>query len=307
MELTKDDFKQKDDERGAREEDEEDGGTAPKGGDDEDEDEQEPEDDGFEDIEEKLADKEMQDALEEWEDISKHMQMDLETFSKEKGESVGDLLINIKAVTREKYDYTSFLKKFASMGERMMIDDDEFDYIYYTYGLSMYKNMPLGEPLEYKETDLVKEVVIAIDTSFSVHGDEVMAFIRQTYNILKATESFSQHINLHIIQCDVKVQHDEKITSQAELDKYMANMLLYGFGGTDFRPVFEYVNELIEKKEFTNLKGLIYFTDGFGTFPEIPPKYKTAFAFVSDDITFDPVVPPWAIKLILESEDLKEE
>lgn len=308
MELTKDDFKQVDDDRtDSRDEDDEDGGTAPKGGEDDEEDEQEPEDDGFEDIEEKFAEKEMQDALDEWEDISKHMQMDLETFSKEKGESVGDLLINIKAVTREKYDYTAFLKKFASMGEKMMIDDDEFDYIYYTYGLSMYKNMPLVEPLEYKETDLVKEFVIAIDTSFSVHGDEVMAFIKKTYNILKATESFSQHINLHIIQCDVKVQHDEKITSQAELDKYMANMLLYGFGGTDFRPVFEYVNELIDKKEFSNLKGLIYFTDGFGTFPEIPPKYKTAFAFVSDDITFDPVVPPWAIKLILEPEDLKEE
>ncbi|MBQ3587903.1 MAG: metallopeptidase [Oscillospiraceae bacterium] len=251
--------------------------------------------------------KDMEELMEEWEDVAKHMDLDLETFSKEAGSRVGDLLLNLRNVTREKYDYTTFLKKFASMGEKMMIDDDEFDYIYYTYGLTLYDNMPLVEPLEYKETNVVKEFVIAIDTSFSVHGEEVEAFLRKTYNILKATESFSSRINLHIIQCDVKVQHDEKITSQAELDRYMADMLLYGFGGTDFRPVFEYVDELIANKEFTNLKGLIYFTDGFGEFPQRAPAYKTAFAFISDDPMFDPVVPPWAIKLILDPHDIKED
>ncbi len=249
----------------------------------------------------------MEDLLEEWEDVAKHMDLDLETFSKEAGSRVGDLLLNLRTVTREKYDYTAFLKKFASMGEKMMINDDEFDYIYYTYGLSLYDNMPLIEPLEFKETNVVKEFVIAIDTSFSVHGDEVHAFLRKTYNILKATESFSSRINLHIIQCDVKVQHDEKITSQAELDRYMSDMLLYGFGGTDFRPVFEYVDELIANKEFTNLKGLIYFTDGFGEFPQRAPAYKTAFAFISDDPMFDPPVPPWAIKLILDPNDIKDD
>lgn len=251
--------------------------------------------------------RDMEEMMEEWEDVAKHMDLDLETFSKEAGSRVGDLLLNLRNVTREKYDYTAFLKKFASMGEKMMIDDDEFDYIYYTYGLTLYDNMPLVEPLEYKETNVVKEFVIAIDTSFSVHGDEVEAFLRKTYNILKATESFSSRINLHIIQCDVKVQHDEKITTQAELDRYMADMMLYGFGGTDFRPVFEYVDELIANKEFTNLKGLIYFTDGFGEFPQRAPAYKTAFAFISDDPMFDPVVPPWAIKLILDPNDIKED
>ena len=225
-------------------------------------------------------DREMQQLQEEWKNITRHMELDLETFSKEKGSSLGDLLLNVRNVTRERYDYTAFLKKFASMGEKMRVNDDEFDYVYYTYGLRLYDNMPLVEPLEYKETNVVKEFVIAIDTSFSVHGDEVQSFIRKTYNILKATESFASKINLHIIQCDTDVRHDEKITTQAELDKYMKDMLLYGFGGTDFRPVFTYVDQLIADKEFTNLKGLIYFTDGFGTFPERPPAYQTAFAFV---------------------------
>ena len=33
------------------------------------------------------------------------------------------------------------------------------------YGMELYGNMPLVEPLEYKETDRVREFVIAIDTS----------------------------------------------------------------------------------------------------------------------------------------------
>ena len=105
--------------------------------------------------------RDMEEMMEEWEDVAKHMDLDLETFSKEAGSRVGDLLLNLRNVTREKYDYTAFLKKFASMGEKMMIDDDEFDYIYYTYGLTLYDNMPLVEPLEYKEVKAIKEFVIA--------------------------------------------------------------------------------------------------------------------------------------------------
>jgi predicted metal-dependent peptidase len=80
-------------------------------------------------------------------------------------------------------------------------------------------------------------------------------------------------------------------------------MQLQGFGGTDFRPVFNYVNQLIEQKEFVNLKGLIYFTDGCGEYPSKMPDYATAFVFVDDDYN-DYNVPPWAIKLILPSSDI---
>ena len=48
-------------------------------------------------------------------------------------------------------------------------------------------------------------------------------------------------------------------------------MKIKGLGGTDFRPVFNLVDKLILDKEFTNLKGLIYFTDGYGDFPAQKP------------------------------------
>ena len=163
--------------------------------------------------------------------------------------------------------------------------------------------MPLIEPLEYKEVKRIREFVIAIDTSGSVAGETVQRFVQKTYNILKSTESFFSKINLHIIQCDADVQEDAKITSQEEFDEYLKTMKLRGLGGTDFRPVFRYVDELIRNREFTNLKGLIYFTDGYGTFPEKMPDYQTAFVFLDDEYN-NPDVPPWAIKLVLQKEEI---
>ena len=240
---------------------------------------------------------------ETWQQISERMQVDMETFGKQRGDMVGGLIQNLKEVNREKYDYTSFLKKFAVLGEAMKINDDEFDYIFYTYGLKLYDKMPLIEPLEYKEVKQIKEFVIAIDTSGSVVGEQVQAFVQKTYNILKSTESFFSKINLHIIQCDADIQEHIKITNQDEFDEYLKTMQIKGLGGTDFRPVFKKVDELVKNKEFKNLKGLIYFTDGYGVFPKRKPNYDTAFVFVKDDYEI-PDVPPWAIKLILEPSDI---
>lgn len=238
-----------------------------------------------------------------WKHISEQVKTAQEMFSKKQGTMGGGLTQNLKAVTRQRYDYTAFLKQFAVYGEAMKINDDEFDYIFYTYGLSRYGNMPLIEPLEYKEVKRIREFVIAIDTSGSVSGEMVQTFVQKTYNILKSTESFFSKINLHIIQCDAELQEDVRITSQEDFDKYLQTMQIKGLGGTDFRPVFSYVNRLLQEGEFTNLNGLIYFTDGYGTFPERMPDYETAFVFIDDEYN-NPVVPPWAIKLVLQRDEI---
>ena len=242
--------------------------------------------------------------LDEWKDIAKQMKMDLDTFSKEKGDSSGGLSQNLVAVTREKYDYAEFLKKFAVLGEKMKINDDEFDYIFYTYGLNLFGKMPLIEPLEYKDVKQIKEFVIAIDTSGSTSGELVQTFVKKTYNILKQSESFFTRFNLHVVQCDAEIQEAVKITCQQEFDNYIENMIIKGLGGTDFRPVFSYVDKLIASNGFVNLKGMIYFTDGFGTFPSKQPPYDVAVVYVDDGYE-NPEVPVWAIKLVLQTEDIR--
>ena len=65
------------------------------------------------------------DAEADWADVSQRMQQDLETFSKRQGTEAGNLMQNLAAVNREKYDYTAFLRKFAVLGEVMKINDDD--------------------------------------------------------------------------------------------------------------------------------------------------------------------------------------
>lgn len=245
--------------------------------------------------------------LQGWADIALRMQTELEVFLVQ-GKGAGLLTQNLREVNRERYDYSVFLKKFAVRAEMMKLNPDEFDYNYYTYGLTLYENMPLIEPLEYKEVKRIREFVIAIDTSGSTSGSLVQTFVQKTYNILKSTESFFSKINLHIIQCDADIQEDVKITTQQEFDAYLKHMQLHGLGGTDFRPVFEYVNGLVDRKEFENLKALIYFTDGYGDFPKKKPPYDTAFVFVENEnytAANNYEIPSWAMKLVLREEEVR--
>ncbi|MVB12697.1 hypothetical protein CAFE_34390 [Caprobacter fermentans] len=240
-----------------------------------------------------------------WEDISRKMQTAMETLAQDPAEHAKALLSQVRVENRERYDYRRFLQKFAVLREELRLDPDSFDPGFYSYGMRLYGNLPLIEPQETRETRKVEEFVIAVDTSMSCSGALVRSFLEQTYSILKDTESFFRKINIHIIQCDETVRSDRKITNEEELRGYMEHFELIGSGGTDFRPVFRYVDELLRQKEFRCLKGLIYFTDGRGVFPKQRPPYDAAFVFLREDFT-DADVPPWAMKLILEPGDLEK-
>ena len=244
-------------------------------------------------------------SQEEWRKISERVKADLRSFSKDKN-NAQSMEENLKEATRERYDYRDFLKRIMVMGEVVQVNDDEFDYIYYTYGLSQYGNMPLVEPLEYKDANKIKDFVIALDTSASCRGEVVQAFLNQTYQIMQQRENFFRKINVHIIQCDNEVQSDTIITCREDFDDFLKNGKLRGFGATDFRPVFQYVEKLKQDGGFENLKGLIYFTDGYGIYPEQMPDYDTAFVFLRDDGEA-PAVPPWAIRIVISEEECEVE
>lgn len=243
-------------------------------------------------------------TTEQWKKISERIKAELKSFSKDKMDKKS-MIQNLEEATKEHYDYGDFLRRFSVSGEDMLVNDDEFDYVYYTYGLQLYGNLPLVEPLEYKDVNKIKEFVVAIDTSASCRGKVVQAFLNKTYSILKSSENFFRKVNIHIIQCDSQIQSDTKITCDEDFESFMKHGKLEGFGSTDFRPVFAYVNQCIERGEFENLKGLIYFTDGYGVFPTQKPPYDTAFVFLENDFE-QPEIPPWAIRLVLSSEEIEE-
>lgn len=75
---------------------------------------------------------------------------------------------------------------------------------------------------------------------------------------IKSGQKSEDRVNFHLIQCDALVQKDVKITSEKELEQVMEDLTLYGRGGTDFRPAFEYIEELRKNGELTNLNGMLY-------------------------------------------------
>lgn len=240
-----------------------------------------------------------------WNDNREKMQTNMETFSQDETEDSQNFMEQIQVENRDRYDYKHFLRKFSVLKEELLVDPDSFDYGFYTYGLSLYGNMPLVEPLETKEVKRIEDFVIVIDTSMSCSGELVKRFLEETYSVLSESESYFRKINVHILQCDDKVQSHVAITSRDEMNEYMETFTVMGHGGTDFRPAFDYVRDLLAQGQFVRLRGLLYFTDGKGIYPVKMPPYDTAFIFWEDQYS-DVSVPPWAIKLILEGESLRE-
>lgn len=245
-------------------------------------------------------------ALEDkWQQLGEKTQTNLETFFADHGDQAGDILQFLTIENRERYDYRQFLRRFVTMREEMRVDQDSFDYAYYALGLELYGDIPLIEPLEYRESRKIRDFVIVVDTSDSCSDGVIQRFLEETRSVLSAEELFFENANLHIIQADAGVQLDTVVHSARELEALCQDFQVRGLGGTDFRPAFAYVNRLVEEGALTDLKGLLYFTDGFGTFPERRPDYDVAFVFFRADYQ-PPETPPWAIRVVLGPEELEE-
>jgi len=236
----------------------------------------------------------LQSLADKWDKISRQSQMEIE--SRGDNDKEGAKIFNEQArVLKSRRNYSSFLRKFAVLNEELRPDPDEFDLGFYTYGLRLYGNMPLAEPLETRETVKIQEFVVAIDTSYSTNGELVKRFLKETYSILAGKDSFFHKCHMRIIQCDDDIRSDIVIKEKEKLDQVLGSFNITGGGGTDFRPVFNYVNRLLEERVLKNLCGLVYFTDGKGIYPKKKPVYKTAFIFISD--YDEEAVPPWAMRL----------
>lgn len=235
------------------------------------------------------------DIQQNWDKIARQTLLNQKKKGKENDEQSSSLLNTQIQAAKQKRSYKNFLRQFSITKEEVHLDMDEFDLSYYTYGLDIYKNMPLIEPLESKEVRKIEEFVIVIDTSYSTNGTLVKNFLKETYTILCESNSFFKKNYIHIIQCDDTIQKDDLITNQDQMNQLLNQFTLVGGGNTDFRPAFQYVNALIQEKKIKNLSGLIYFTDGKGIYPKRRPDYKCAFIYLD---TFDKdKVPPWAITL----------
>jgi len=114
-------------------------------------------------------------------------------------------------------------------------------------------------------------IVFVRDTSGSVDNDTVSAFNSLIADCLGDVGSDGLLIDADSTVCAVYdlIQGDE-IPATAQ-----------GGGGTDFCPAFERVNQAVADGQ--QIAGLIYLTDGDGSFPEAPPDYPVLWVLTQEN------------------------
>jgi len=106
-----------------------------------------------------------------------------------------------------------------------------------------------------------------IDTSGSMSEKELNEAASELQGILRRDS-----LKVQIIYCDSEVAKTQEITPE----DMPLKLKMYGGGGTDFRPPFDWIAE----KDIT-LSGAVYFTDGYcDSFPE-PPDYPVLWILSS--------------------------
>ena len=180
------------------------------------------------------------------------------------------------------YDYRRFLESFMVIREERQLDLSSFDLMFYTYSRQHYEHAVFLEPVETSEVKRLQELVIAIDTSGSCSGEIVQQFLRETFSILEKKEHFFRRMRVHILQCDSMIQDYRLIESEEDWKDYQKHLKISGFGNTDFRPVFDWIEQKKQEGVVRDIKGLLYFTDGDGIYPRSAPAYATAFVYLND-------------------------
>lgn len=224
------------------------------------------------------------------------------------GMNPGNMSEYVTISDRKGLNYKSVLKKFFHTKEKDMENMESIDKALYAWGFSNYSNIAFVEPEDEAVCQTMNTVILAIDTSGSCCGETMKRFMTETKELFMEISkiSFKQFL---ILQCDTKIQKVDSYKSVTEFPNadYLAEQIpVFGYGGTDFIPVFQYIENLV--KEGEQIDCLIYLTDGYGRFPnEEQQGYKSFFVMEQDDE--DPLntrgncqIPEWIECLYLKNE-----
>ena len=128
-----------------------------------------------------------------------------------------------------------------------------------------YTLLPPSKKLLYEgiylpsNTSNTLRLVIAVDSSGSVDEALLSQFLGEVDFLMQSVGNY--HIDLLV--CDDKI-HSHTTFESGEI----LSVDVIGGGGTDFRPVFAYI-----EKHLQDVKLLLYFTDLDGFFPKEMPNY----------------------------------
>lgn len=187
-----------------------------------------------------------------------------EMAEKLKGHKAGDLNQELQLADSRRIDWKTLLRKW--LFERIRGD-------WKTYPFSK-KHLWRNIYLPSVSLDVPSHVILAIDTSGSVPESELSKVFIEVQNYRDIFPS-----QLTVIQCDAMIQKIEEYESE-DYAPAPKKISILGRGGTDFRPVFDW----IKVQHFVSLPILIYATDGFGDFPETPQNFPVIWIAFQNSI-----------------------
>ena len=177
--------------------------------------------------------------------------------------------------------YVDIFKSYVKLQENICDIDEEIDTMLYSYELEWYENVTFVEPPETTERRIC-QCFIAIDTSGSCNTKMVAKFLSQTRDVIwEVAKNNSTNVDIYLILCDVRIEQEIHISSMEDFPE--VKDLNISSGRTDFRPVFDRVNQIIKEQYISNQTALFYYTDGYGRFPEQKPEYDTYFLMNKND------------------------
>lgn len=115
----------------------------------------------------------------------------------------------------------------------------------------------------------LKPLVLAVDTSGSIGQVELNQFQAELNDILQSYPSL-----VHVVYCDSRISGTVTVTPE----EYPVELRAAGFGGTDLRPPFEWVD-----KNVPEAGCIIYLTDLQGESPEVDPGIPTLWVSTTKD------------------------
>lgn len=200
--------------------------------------------------------------------------------AKKRGTCPGEIERYIDNLESGKVPWTNYLRRLI----QTEIARDDFRYAAVSRKAHLSYGGKRRPPIFPKvESDALGHVYLALDTSGSM-GD---ADIREGLSEFKSLRQTVPFI-LHFCSCDATAYEIVEYDQYTEPD--WSSMPIYGGGGTDFKPVFDLIAEDMKKGVKPAL--LVYFTDGYGSFPKDPPPYPVIWVVncSNDNFPFGQVV-----------------
>jgi predicted metal-dependent peptidase len=176
------------------------------------------------------------------------------------GQLPGGIALAVAEVMRPRVDWKSITRRFA---QELATTD-------YSWRTPNPRYIAGGFCLPVLRSEGMGILVVVVDSSGST--ERVLPVFKAE---LQSIVDECQPERTIVIMVDAEVQ---RVDVFERGDPIEFNVL--GFGGTDFRPAFEYID-----REQISPCGLIYLTDGYGYFPDNPPNYPVLWAVTSPEIT----------------------